>query len=127
VLPSCSAKTGTHGFRSFRQYGNWALSGADAPKGNRRNQRAHGNATRCVPTGVWDSIREILDCSLSLTIRGNVPYMRREVVLIQVKGAESFSAEVDLDVDALDPGNMPRELTGVIAKLSDGEAAEQAR
>lgn len=42
------------------------------------------------------------------------------MVLIQIRGAESFPAEVDLDIDTLDAENMPHEVTGVFSQLADG-------
>jgi hypothetical protein len=41
----------------------------------------------------------------------------KETVLVQVEGGSSFSAEAELNLDKLDPANMPSKLTGVFTKL----------
>ena len=42
--------------------------------------------------------------------------MTREFVLVQVEGGDRFRAEVDVNADKLDPGNMPLRLAGVFIK-----------
>ena len=47
-----------------------------------------------------------------------VPF--KEIVLVQVEGGPSFSAEVEVNVDRLDPSNMPPQLAGVLTRLAVG-------
>jgi hypothetical protein len=51
--------------------------------------------------------------------------MVREIVLVQIEGGTSFNAEVEINLERLDPQNMPVRLAGVFTKLpskTDSEA-----
>jgi hypothetical protein len=50
--------------------------------------------------------------------------MTREFVLVQVEGGDRFRAEVDVNADKLDPGNMPLRLAGVFIKHPSQSDAE---